>query len=263
MGANTAEAGPGASQSARNGARAGPGPATHYGRRMEMAVVHLQEGNQRADLPGVEDEGLLDLVARQADTNRGALERVQEARDAAQEDPAVAEPGVRQRAREAVEEVRPAVERAGLEPARDLLEKANTERGRLVAHHLEPDDGGEAMPEEQAREIREHLRGRDPLDVQGILREAALEDRRDLLRAVFGDPLGDVDPILPDDRLEEVRELHLETRFPKQMARIRDRERTADLLAENLRQANAIARRLAGAPLVEDDADDLRVLHGP
>lgn len=110
---------------------------------------------------------------------------------------------------------------------------------------------------ERIKNTREH----GDLEVAEIVRDAARNDRRDILRAVELDPMREHDPIVPERVVEEAVEIHARRRFPDRLGRAERRARAADWMRSNLERADEVARELAGEPLFPTDSDELRVLH--
>lgn len=110
---------------------------------------------------------------------------------------------------------------------------------------------------ERIRQTREH----GDIEVAEIVRDAARNDRREILRAVENDPMRDHDPLVSEDALQEAVELHVRTRFPERAAKVDARARAVDFLSSNLQRADEVAREVAGEPLFPRDSDEFRVLH--
>lgn len=208
----------------------------------------------------LDDEDLQGAIERQATGLQASMNKLREELREIEDDPGLTDEGKRQAREEVAEELRSAIrESAMLDAMQGLREEADQEMERLVNpdHRLQIEDEDRDRALAAEREIREHLRSlrskeNGDLEVQEALRDAAREDRRLMLRAVERDPLESVDPIVGEETLQEVRETHVQTRFPDRARSVEQKRQAAGVLEQNVERADELTRELAGTSVLQE-----------
>jgi len=222
-------------------------------------------------IPSIDDAELGGLLDDQGNGLQKILDDLRDRLAQIKEDGTLSPEGKREARREAVKELGDAARVIGqVEAVERLRGRVRTERETLRSpdFRLADDDGEPPSASDGGAEIRRRLerlretREHGDLAVAELLRDAAESDNRAVLAAIEMDPMREHDPLVPRDVLEEVRQLHIQTRFPERAARLDARARAVDFLKTNLERASEVARELTGEPLFERDSGEFRVLHG-
>lgn len=207
----------------------------------------------------IEQEEYRSLVTGQATTLTEMLESFEEEVARIDRDPHLSSEGRTAAKEELTERWKPKL-RAALNVeateklVRDIERREHSLFVRSNRLSLEDTDLDPEIAKEQVRETRALLRQKlqeegGDLEVLMIAREAARNDDRVTLRAVeFAPPSF---PLLPEEKLRAVQEIHAGERFPEHTEELREMRRALSVLQENSLAGRDAIRKLTGSDPVD------------
>jgi len=213
-------------------------------------------------IPNLDDSEIQEELEEQANGLQRLLDDLREQLAEIDADKQLSQDGRRAKRQEAVQKLREAARVVGrVEDTRKTAGFVAKRREGL----LSPEFRFEDMDTEGLGAIRKFLRSQPGPERERLLREAAANGNSKVVAAAELDPLTEagLDPIVTDDVLAAVREIHSRTVAPEKWDKVDRRARAADYHTTNLERADEVARELSGGErLFPRDTDEFRALHG-